>query len=230
MKFGRIMCISLCIILLLTTGNLSVASDISDAQTLLDRFRAIDWDKREVGRDKDLADDAWKVRIEVENALIVIGKPAVPTLIEACRDSNPHVRTLAAYTLGCLNDASASSALMRIVFGDPYGPARLMAVEALGRLGAKEALSVVKGAIEDKSSYVRNAAKWALPRVESGEGVGDTLRGLAMSTFDKSKIATAVVGKPAPDFALTDDAGETVQLSDFRGKKNVVIIFLLADW
>lgn len=32
-------------------------------------------------------------------------------------------------------------------------------------------------------------------------------------------------GDPAPDFALTDTEGQTVRLSDFRGKKNVVLAF-----
>ena len=33
------------------------------------------------------------------------------------------------------------------------------------------------------------------------------------------------VGDPAPDFTLTDTEGQTVKLSDFRGKKNVVLAF-----
>jgi cytochrome oxidase Cu insertion factor (SCO1/SenC/PrrC family) len=33
------------------------------------------------------------------------------------------------------------------------------------------------------------------------------------------------VGDPAPDFVLTDTEGQTVKLSDFRGKKNVVLAF-----
>ena len=33
------------------------------------------------------------------------------------------------------------------------------------------------------------------------------------------------VGDPAPDFALTDTDGQTVRLSDFRGRKNVVLAF-----
>ena len=33
------------------------------------------------------------------------------------------------------------------------------------------------------------------------------------------------VGDLAPDFALTDTEGQTVRLSDFRGKKNVVLAF-----
>ncbi len=33
------------------------------------------------------------------------------------------------------------------------------------------------------------------------------------------------IGDQAPDFALTDTAGQPVKLSDFRGKKNVVLAF-----
>jgi cytochrome oxidase Cu insertion factor (SCO1/SenC/PrrC family) len=33
------------------------------------------------------------------------------------------------------------------------------------------------------------------------------------------------VGQPAPDFSLTDTDGQPVKLSDFRGKKNVVLAF-----
>lgn len=33
------------------------------------------------------------------------------------------------------------------------------------------------------------------------------------------------VGMPAPEFTLNDTAGKPVKLSDFKGKKNVVLAF-----
>ncbi len=38
------------------------------------------------------------------------------------------------------------------------------------------------------------------------------------------------VGKPAPDFTLPDQNGKDVTLSDYRGKKNVVLLFYPLDW
>ena len=37
--------------------------------------------------------------------------------------------------------------------------------------------------------------------------------------------ASLKVGDPAPDFTLPDQNGTPVRLSDFRGKKNVVLAF-----
>lgn len=33
------------------------------------------------------------------------------------------------------------------------------------------------------------------------------------------------VGERAPDFALTDHTGKEVKLHDYRGKKNIVLVF-----
>jgi cytochrome oxidase Cu insertion factor (SCO1/SenC/PrrC family) len=33
------------------------------------------------------------------------------------------------------------------------------------------------------------------------------------------------VGQPAPEFSLTDTEGKEVKLSDFKGKRNVVLAF-----
>ncbi len=38
------------------------------------------------------------------------------------------------------------------------------------------------------------------------------------------------VGAAAPDFALKDQDQKEIKLSDFRGKKNVVLVFYPLDW
>lgn len=38
------------------------------------------------------------------------------------------------------------------------------------------------------------------------------------------------VGQPAPDFSLEDASGKTITLSDFRGKKTVVLVFYRGYW
>jgi len=38
------------------------------------------------------------------------------------------------------------------------------------------------------------------------------------------------VGSEAPDFVLKDQSQKEVKLSDFKGKKNVVIVFYPLDW
>jgi len=41
-------------------------------------------------------------------------------------------------------------------------------------------------------------------------------------------VTNVKVGDPAPDFTLPDHTGKQVKLSDFKGKKNVVLAFYVA--
>jgi cytochrome oxidase Cu insertion factor (SCO1/SenC/PrrC family) len=38
------------------------------------------------------------------------------------------------------------------------------------------------------------------------------------------------VGQPAPDFTLEDSEGKNISLADYRGKKNVVLVFYRGHW
>ena len=51
-----------------------------------------------------------------------------------------------------------------------------------------------------------------------------TAAALAQAT-PKPPSTNLKVGDTAPDFTLTDTAGKPLKLSDFRGKKNVVLAF-----
>ena len=51
---------------------------------------------------------------------------------------------------------------------------------------------------------------------------------LSMSWFWLPITATAVdVGEKAPDFLLHSTVGETLRLSDYQGKKNVLLFFFV---
>ena len=45
--------------------------------------------------------------------------------------------------------------------------------------------------------------------------------------FFSARNETRKVGDRAPDFSLLDQTGASVRLSDFRGKKNVVLAFYI---
>jgi cytochrome oxidase Cu insertion factor (SCO1/SenC/PrrC family) len=51
--------------------------------------------------------------------------------------------------------------------------------------------------------------------------------GANLAPTDLERIKT---GQPAPDFTLEDVNGKNVSLSDFRGKKSVVLVFYRGYW
>lgn len=44
------------------------------------------------------------------------------------------------------------------------------------------------------------------------------------------RTLTLAVGSEAPDFKLVGRTGETHSLSQYRGQRNVVVMFLVAAW
>jgi peroxiredoxin Q/BCP len=48
--------------------------------------------------------------------------------------------------------------------------------------------------------------------------------GMLFPLYSKAELK---VGDRAPDFALPDQKGDTVRLSDFRGRKTVVLAFYI---
>ena len=74
--------------------------------------------------------------------------------------------------------------------------------------------------IIDKAGYIRTIDREVNTKTH-GEDVVAQLKEVL------SKIA---VGQTAPDFIATDGTGKTHQLSEFRGKKNVVLAFYPRDF
>ena len=179
-----------------------------------------------------LSDKAWKVRLKSENQLIALGETAVPMLVEALSYENPHARALVSLVLGIIGDKSAVSSLIARLQDDDE-TVRLYAVEALGRLGDVSAQEALEKAREDKSSHVANYAKLALKRLKGEIKISqeaEPLKEQFLSALNESVWDTAQLNKAAPDFSLLDSDGNRVSLKDYRGKKRVVLVFLLADW
>jgi peroxiredoxin len=53
---------------------------------------------------------------------------------------------------------------------------------------------------------------------------------LLTTQLKEDSVMSLKVGDTAPDFELKNHRGETVRLSDFRGKKNVFIAFYPLAW
>ena len=63
--------------------------------------------------------------------------------------------------------------------------------------------------------------------VAVGWGVAMLMGGAGTSSISNAQLE---VGDTAPDFRLPDSTGGYVQLSDYRGQKNVVLAFYPAAW
>lgn len=64
----------------------------------------------------------------------------------------------------------------------------------------------------------------ALPLAAAELGPKDG-RDLKPTEVDRVKV-----GQPAPDFTLEDTDGKAITLSDFRGKKSVILVFYRGYW
>ena len=50
------------------------------------------------------------------------------------------------------------------------------------------------------------------------------------ATLAATELDRVKVGQPAPDFTLEDIDAKKITLSDFRGKKSVVLVFYRGQW
>ncbi|MFQ6096268.1 MAG: HEAT repeat domain-containing protein [Armatimonadota bacterium] len=209
-------------------GSHAAAQYADEVARILDEFRAVDWDNRARMRKGDPHDEAWRIRVRAEHALIRMG--AVRDLIAALEDRDRHVRALATLCLGAIGDASALKPLMRALSEDADATVRVYAAEAIGRLGDPRGVEALTAALDDASANVVFAARIARQRLTDGPPCGDTLRKAVHRQADFDGLKAPRVGDPAPEIDLVSDEGQRVRLSSFRGRGPVVVLFQLADW
>jgi HEAT repeat protein len=158
-------------------------------------------------------------------ALAKAGPDAGPVLLDAIKTGSPPRRALAGEALCVVADAKARPALEQAV-EDKDRDVKLYAIRALGRLGRLDDKPNYRQIAEkDPSAGVRFEMGFALARDDKPDpgAIRKTL-----SSYDVARMDKAHLDKVAPDFALADTSGTTWRLSDFRGKKSVVLVFLIA--
>ena len=85
-------------------------------------------------------------------------------------------------------------------------------------------MSAAKKAIGLSVAAALTIGAWLVLRSEPRLGPHD---GFDLPGFDTGRVA---VGDVAPDFSLITDAGTVTTLSDYRGEKNVVLVFYRGHW
>jgi HEAT repeat protein len=163
--------------------------------------------------------------MECLQTLVKAGEGAVPVLLEALRPgSNHHHRGFAAQALGFIGDPNARPALLEAVKEkDEF--VRIHALLALVRFGRQEATPELRQIAEkDPHDDVRFLTSYALMRDDKPD-----LKRIrqALIGYDLARMGSARQGKAAPDFALADTQGKVWRLSELRGKKSVVLVFLM---
>ena len=170
----------------------------------------------------------WKVRMEALVSLAKVGPPAAPVLVEALKAGRPATREFAAQALVLFADADTRPALERAL-ADPKSGVRLYAIQALSMLGplprTQENERILRSDPSDDG--VRPMMAAALERADR-PNVAELRKALA--GYDLSKMDSARVGELAPDFTLADYTGKPYRLSQCRGKKAVVLRFILYDY
>jgi hypothetical protein len=170
----------------------------------------------------------WKVRMEALVRLARAGPAVVPVLTEALHKGPPSTREFAAQALVHFAEPSARPALERAL-ADPTSGVRLYAIQALSMLGRLEWTKRHEQILSNDPNFwsVRTMMAAALARDDRPNPA--QLREL-LADYDLRRLDSARVGDMAPDFTLTDFSGKAYRLSQFRGKKTVVLRFILFDF
>jgi hypothetical protein len=176
----------------------------------------------------DRGDPGWKVRMAALVELARQGPATVPVLVEALKKGSPTAREFAAQALVIFADPRAKDALEQALDHESAG-LRIHAIQALSMLGRLEPTERHQRILlEDPSRFgARTMMAAALARVDRPDAAA--LR-QALTEYDLRRLDSARVGHVAPDFTLSDFSGKPHRLGDFRGKKTVVVRFILFDF
>jgi HEAT repeat protein len=140
-----------------------------------------------------LGDRSENVRRAAAEALVRIGAPAVPALIQALGDDEFRVRRAAAEALVRIG-APAVPALIQAL-GDRSENVRRAAAEALGAIGDPQAIPALIQALGDSDSAVRAVSAEALGAIGDPQAVPPLIQALGDSDWDVRRAAAEALGR-----------------------------------
>jgi hypothetical protein len=125
-----------------------------------------------------LASPSPVARTKAREALVAVGKPAVPSLIQLLSHRKPHVRWEAAKAIGSIADPIAAFALVNVL-EDRDGDVRWLAAEGLATLG-RDALPPLLAALIEQadSDWLCEGAHHVCHVLVRKRGLGPILRPL----------------------------------------------------
>jgi hypothetical protein len=208
-------------IIMALSGLLILASgSCTQVPSPIEKYRNLEFPPKDLNFAK-----GWQDRVVAE--FDVINHAELTALRGALKDADPFVRAIAARALGIRGDKESADALAELAKTDKEYFVRLRAVESLGYLKMKP--EVIQQAIKDRDAGVSWVAKLAAEQVKTNIDYAKQLREAYAAGIKRDAIATAQLGKPAPDFtALTSD-GKPFRLSSILGKKPIAIYFAAYD-
>ncbi len=208
----------------LAAGVLSAAEEPVDVTKLLAEFsKSWPTDRKDYSTD---GDDSWKDYALTLKRLVSAGDRGIAEVRAGLTDPNRQVRALSAQALGFLRAEGAVADLKRALLSDPWETVRTNAADSLGMIGTRRAvlaLEEAKGKQEnrDVSLHIKIALKRSRPLEQ------DALRDLL--TIDGKILESVALKARAPEITLKTPKGQVVSLSDYRGKKNVLLVFFYGD-
>jgi len=126
-------------------------------------------------------------------ALVAVGEPSKPVLLETLRGPAWVARKNAAWALGALDASEAVPALIEALKDSDAG-VREQVAWALGAIGDRRAVDGLVAALGDSAPGVRKQAAWALGAIGDQRAVGGLTRALKDSDAGVRKQAAWALG------------------------------------
>lgn len=176
---------------------------------------------------RPMQDAGWKKRMQALQTVVRQGSAASTELRTLLRNGSTVERLFAAQALGYCGQTEAQADLAHSVEHDAEAAVRLHAADSLGMLGGQAHAELLQRLEKsEKNNDVRRHIRYALER--NGQVI-DPAVVKQLKDWPTNQLDTAALGKLAPDFELPSLSGEKVRLSDYRGKKSVVLVFVYGD-